>query len=319
MPFSFYPGFSQTCVPLGLVLCRMTKAFPFLLLLLLAMQVAAQPKVLKLYPDGNIPLSKPCSVVEKMDTSKEGYPGRISKVVEPSLWFYPSKSSQKGIRRTILVIPGGGYSFVSVDNEGRKMGERLSYEGYDVFVLVYRLPLAECQTEIKWVPLTDAMAAMKRICDLGYDKIGLIGFSAGGHLASSLSTLNEKNPHHPAVKVPDAACLVYPVVDFEKYIHTGSRKKLLASDTNSTEWVSFFSTQNQVSSKTPPTILIHSVDDKSVPWQNSLLYSEALIKAGIKAEFHLFPSGGHGYGLGPIQKNDAPDWLPLVLDFFKTM
>lgn len=199
------------------------------------------------------------------------------------------------------------------------MGERFSKEGYDVFVLLYRLPEPDCQTTPKWVPLTDAMNALQLIWDRQYQKVGLVGFSAGGHLASCLSTLMDKNPHRTAVQPVNAACLVYPVIDLATYKHTGSRKKLLGADTNSTGMIELFSTQNQVHPKTPPTILIHSMDDKAVPWQNSMLYTEALHKQGVKAALHLFPKGGHGFGMGKPEKSESPDWVPLVLDFFKEM
>ena len=289
---------------IGFLIC--TKAF-------------SQPKKIPVYPGHYIPLSKLCLHQVIIDTVTGGIPNRISKVEVPELWFYPAVQMGDRGKRAVLVIPGGGYSFVSVENEGRKMGERLSKEGYDVYVLVYRLPMPDCQTDSKWVPLTDAMNSLQMIWDLKYQKVGVIGFSAGGHLASTLSTLIERNPHHLAVEPPNAVCLLYPVVDLEKYKHTGSRKKLLGADTNTKEWVDLFSTHLQVNAKTPKTILIHSSDDIAAPWQNSLLYTEALQKVGVKAEFHLFPVGGHGYGLGSSERKGAPDWVPLMLNFFSEM
>jgi acetyl esterase/lipase len=279
----------------------------------------AQVKVIPLYPLHSIPLSQPCLHQEIIDTTKTGLPDRISKVSEPRIWLYPAKKKEDRGKKALLVLPGGGYSFVSVENEGRKMGERFSKAGYDVVVLIYRLPVSDCQTDSKWVPLTDAMNALQWIWNQKYAKVGLIGFSAGGHLAASLSTLMEKNPHRPSLPQVNAACLVYPVIDFETYTHTMSRKKLLGADTSSAGFLREFSLQHQVNAKTPPSVLIHSADDKTVPWQNSLLYTEALQKAGVKAEFHLYPSGGHGFGLGKSERDDAPDWVPLALQFFKKM
>jgi acetyl esterase/lipase len=109
---------------------------------------------------------------------------------------------------------------------------------------------------------------------------------------------------------------VYPVIDLDHYQHTGSRRKLLGADTNSA-WQSLFSTQKQVKAGVAPTILIHASDDKAVAWQNALLFTEALQQVGTKAELHLFPEGGHGFGIGPANRKVAPDWVPLTVRFFK--
>jgi acetyl esterase/lipase len=292
-----------------------------------------QIKEIPLYPAGKeIPLSRACAEVEKMDTAKGGIPGRFSKVQTPRLVFFPAKPANSPKAKSkahakspkpliskapaLLVVPGGGYSFVSYENEGRQMGERFSAEGFDVYVLVYRLPLPECQTESKWVPLTDAMTASEYLRGLGYNHLFVLGFSAGGHLASSLLTLADRNPWHTPVPQPTAACLVYPVIDMDHYQHTGSRRKLLGADTNSA-WQSLFSTQKQVKAGVAPTILIHASDDKAVAWQNALLFTEALQQVGTKAELHLFPEGGHGFGIGPANRKVAPDWVPLTVRFFK--
>jgi acetyl esterase/lipase len=275
----------------------------------------AQPEVIALYPDGKIPLSKACNTKEVIDTTKEGRVGRIKNVTRPEIFFW--KSQKPGARRTaLLLLPGGGYSFVSYDNEGRRMAERLQSEGFDIFVLKYRLPNSECQTEKTWAPLTDAMAALDYVKKRGYDNVGLMGFSAGGHLGASLITLFDKNPHYPAVSPPDFACLVYPVINLKEYKHTGSRKNLLGADTTEA-MMKQFSLEQQVSQATPPTLLIHSIDDQSVPYQNSELFFQSLLKHKVHAEIHLFPFGGHGFGLGKSVRPEAPEWIPLAVDFFE--
>jgi len=280
-------------------------------------QLFGQFRAFLLYPTDSIPLSKSCSIIEKQDTTKEGRVNRVSKITQPRLWFFPaSKSYFQNQRSALVVFPGGAYSFVSAENEGRKVGEAFSKLGFDVFIVLYRLPLSDCQSDPKWVPLTDGMAAVDLVQNKGYAKTYLMGFSAGGHLASSLSTLSELNPYHKPIRMPDAVCLIYPVIDFSKFKHTGSRRNLLAGDTNS-KFESTFSTHLQINKKTPPTILIHSLDDKAVPWQNSLLYMEALTKFDGISEVHFFPFGGHGYGLGPIERLNSPDWVSMAVNFFK--
>lgn len=278
--------------------------------------VKAQSLRMPLYPDKKIPLSVPCSLSLKTDTSKDGKPARLKHVIEPELVFFPATASDS-IKKAIMLIPGGGYGFVSFLNEGKNMAESFTSQGYDVYVLIYRLPLQACQENFSWVPLTDAMKGLKIIRQNNYRKIGVIGFSAGGHLAASLCNLSSKNPFSNPIAPPDFAALIYPVISFSEHVHVGSRNALLGADTASIQAVKLFSLENSVSEKTPPTFLIHSIDDKSVPMQNSQLYFNALMKHKVLCEQHLFPFGGHGFGVGKKARKNAPDWIPLALDFFK--
>jgi acetyl esterase/lipase len=284
------------------------------LFILVSFVSIAQPEEYPLYPDGNIPLNKVCSLFEKTDSTKEGRPSKIRSIQNPRMAYWKSfKPNPKKL--ALLVIPGGGYSFVSYENEGRKVAERFQNEGYDVYVLKYRLPNPMCQNNSAWVPLTDAMTALELIQNRGYEKVGVIGFSAGGHLAASLATLYDKNPFRAAVKPPSYCCLLYPVISFKEFHHTGSRKNLLGKDT-SEAMLQQFSLENQINTKTPPTLLIHSADDQTVDYQNSEIFFSKLLKKKIHAEIHLFPFGGHGYGLGKTERPEAPEWLELATDFF---
>lgn len=282
-------------------------------LLLSSLQGLAQTEVLPLYPDGKIPLGKPCSLAEIYDTTEEGRPNFHKNITKPALYNWKTyKPNPK--RNAVLVIPGGGYSFVSMENEGRKVAERLASEGFEVFVLKYRLPNSECTFHQEWAPLTDAMQALERIRKLGFLNIGVIGFSAGGHLAASLTLLSKRNPYASLVEPPLYTCLLYPAISFCNFQDMGSRKNLLGANPPDS-LIQRFSLEKQVTSKTSPILLIHSIDDGAVAYQNSELLFAELIKQKSHAEIHLFPVGGHGYGLGSVERREAPNWLPLFLDF----
>ncbi len=289
---------------------------PFAVLFLISAfsSALAQTEILPIYPDGKIPLNKNCGVAEKVDTTTGGHPNHIRNVRKPEIWYWKSMKPHKK-RVAVLIIPGGGYEFLSVENEGRKVAEKVLNEGYDAFVLKHRLPDETCMESPAWVPLTDAMAGLQKIRSYGYEKIGVIGFSAGGHVAGSLITLFDKNPHFPAVTPPDFACLVYPVISFSESVDMDSRKRLIGSDTTN-PLVKQFSLENQVSPKTPPAILVHSVDDQAVSYINSELFFQAALKQKVHAEIHLYPSGGHGFGIGKVDHHETPDWMPLTMFFF---
>lgn len=289
------------------------KFFSTFCFFLLSVTGMAQPEVLLLYPDGKIPLAKTCSLKESYDTVAEGRPNFHRRVTVPQLYHWKTYKPNPE-RRAVLIVPGGSYSFVSMENEGRKIAERLASEGFEAFVLKYRLPNDTCMNHKEYVPLTDAMQALDRIRKLGYLQVSAIGFSAGGHLAASLALLSRQNPYRAAVDPPVFTCLVYPAISVLTYPEMGSRQNLLgkgAPDSLLTK----FSLEKQVRGKTSPVLLIHSIDDETVRYQNSEMLFESLIRQKSHAEIHLFPSGGHGYGLGSLERKTAPNWVPLFLDF----
>lgn len=286
----------------------------WLLLAQLPINLMAQPEIIPLFKE-TVPLNIACNQSESADSTKEGRPSHYRKVQSPRLCIWKSMKPGKK-NKAVLVIPGGGYQFVSFENEGRRIAERFQNEGYDVFVLIYRLPSAICQKEPMWAPLTDAMEALKQVQEQGYETVAVLGFSAGGHLAATLCTLFDKNPYHSPVKPPDLACLVYPVISMEEWTHKGSRKNLLGKDTTKSN-LELFSPHLQVSAKTPPILLVHSIDDQSVPYQNSELLFKAMLEKKVHASLYLYPTGGHGYGIGRITRPEAPDWIPSCLDFFE--
>lgn len=210
--------------------------------------------------------------------------------------------------RALLVVPGGGYQRVVLDKEGSALVPAFAEKaGLTLFVLRYRLP-GEGHRDARDVPLADAQRAMRIIrqhaTEWGIDaaSIGVMGFSAGGHVAASLATRHSETVYAP-VDAADAldprpayALLVYPVIDMGAHAHPGSRQKLLGDDSDATS-IESYSLQNRVDATTPPTFLLHAQDDDVVPVENSLLFEAALRQAGIEHETHLYAHGGHGFGV----------------------
>lgn len=192
----------------------------------------------------------------------------------------------------VLICPGGGYTGLAMDHEGHDMAKWYANKGFVAVVLKYRMPKGN-----HTIPLGDAEKAMATIrenaaqLNIDVNKVGVIGSSAGGHLAASLSTLAAD------ANRPNFAILYYPVISFDNMTtHGGSKRNLLGNDINNQELVDRYSLQKQVDAKTPPTLLLLSDDDKTVPPENSILYYQALKKQGIPASMHIYPIGGHGWG-----------------------
>jgi acetyl esterase/lipase len=233
---------------------------------------------------------------------------RISKVQEPSVEVYlPAQSNATG--QAMLIFPGGGYGILAYDWEGTDIAKFLNGKGIAGIVVKYRLPSDESQKE-KWnVPLIDAQRAIRLVrskaddFNIEPDKIGVIGFSAGGHLASTLGThFNEKvydlvDDADKQDARPDFMALVYPVITFTQGTkHSGSHKNLLGENPGQ-EMLARFSNELQVTVETPPTLLVHATDDEGVPVENSLLFFQALKDSGVAATMHIYPAGGHGFSL----------------------
>ncbi len=241
---------------------------------------------------------------------------------------HPSRSAATG--QAVVVCPGGGYGGLAYDWEGTDTANWLNSIGVTAVVLKYRLP-EDASNEQPWLsPLLDAQRAIRltraHATDWGIDpaKVGIMGFSAGGHLASTSATHFDAgdpaatDPIDRLSSRPDFAILIYPVVSLDERVsHGGSRRNLLG-ETPSQEQVDFYSNELQVTAETPPTFLLHSGDDQAVPVENSLRFYRALIAHGVPAEMHLYPYGGHGYALavgqGRLQGWTArcADWLAAL-------
>jgi len=246
----------------------------------------------------------------------------VSKVKTPKLYAYLAKGDS--LRSAVIIFPGGGYSHLAIDKEGFKLAEWLVSKGISAFVLKYRLPDDHIMENKSVVPLMDAQRAVRLLrgnaekWNLDPDKIGIMGFSAGGHLAASLSTHFNEKVYPEAIKEsarPDFSILVYPVVSLTNEItHLGSRERLLGK-TPSEELVEYFSNETQVSENTPPTFLVHAMDDHAVPVENSLKYLKALKENNVPTEIHIFENGGHGFGMGRQLTNNT--WTTSLLNWLK--
>ncbi|WP_316817046.1 alpha/beta hydrolase [Pedobacter nyackensis] len=290
-------------------------------LLLFCPALKAQ-EIVNLYP-GAIPGAKvtPETYVENAETGTDGIT-RVSKVSQPTLTvFLPPKEKATGA--AVIICPGGGYGILAISHEGYDVAKRFNDIGVAAFVLKYRLPSAEIMKDPSFGPLQDAQQAIYMVrlnakqWNIMPSKIGIMGFSAGGHLAASLTV------HYDDVKIqnekqlslrPDFSILIYPVVTFGAATHMGSRKNLLGEAATEAQ-LKYFSNETGVNSQSPPTFMVHANDDKAVPSENSILFNQALVKAGVKAEMHLYQAGGHGFGLK--NKTTTADWFKLLESWMK--
>lgn len=277
----------------------------FLSPILMTVQTKAQ-QVLPLYGDQPIPNSKPTADQEKIDTSKTP-PFRLSysKVSRPTLTVYtPPEGTANGT--AVVVCPGGGYLHLAMTHEGIDVAHWLNSLGITAFVLKYRLPSDETMIDKTIGPLQDAQRAIQvvrqRAADWGVDvnRVGIIGFSAGGHLASTAGTHFDDvvidNKDHISLR-PDFMVLLYPVISFSDSIgHRGSRDNLLGKDPDPAK-VLAYSNELRVTPQTPPAFIVQAEDDKTVMVVNSLYFYEALVRNHVPAELTIYPRGGHGFGL----------------------
>lgn len=253
--------------------------------------------VITLWPEG-VPGSLGSAEEEVLDD------GRYRLVHEPTLsYFAPATDAAAGT--AVIVCPGGGYNHLAFHKEGEQYARWLSEQGISAFVLKSRLKHYGHPA-----PLQDVLRAIRLVrarsdeFGIGSDRIGVIGSSAGGHLAASASTLFDHEHGRTGAALdavsarPDFAILMYPVITMvEEAAHRGSRINLIGSEADPA-LMKLVSVEKQVSSRTPPTLLIHTQEDQAVPMENSWLYFRALSEAGVPAELYIFERGGHGMGMG---------------------
>lgn len=269
------------------------------LIQLLAVSARAQTEM-ALYPD-RIPNA---IEAENQETNEKGYVKNVSK---PTLTaFLPAAGTGNGA--AVIVCPGGGYGGLVIEREGYRVAKELNKAGIAAFVLKYRLPSDRIMKDKATGPLQDAQQAIKTVREKAKEwqvdpaKIGIMGFSAGGHLASTAGTHYDStfinNPQKTSLR-PDFMVLVYPVISFEGKIgHKGSSANLLGASP-SAERINYFSNDLQVTASTPPAYLTHAGDDTVVPVSNSIRFYEALNAKGVPADMHIYSEGKHGYPTTP--------------------
>ena len=244
----------------------------------------------------------------------------------PEFYFY--RPEQVKSDKVFLVIPGGGYAKIAIQHEGYDIAEKLKGLGYASFVLKYRLPNPQQHTDKRIAPIQDAQTALsyirKHAKKLGLGKtkyVGVIGFSAGGHLASTLST-HFATDYRTGKKAkenlrPDFSILCYPVISMDDGItHKGSKTRLIGPDF-SVEDVRRFSNEMNVNKDTPPAFLMHAADDKAVPIANSERYLANMKTAGIPATLFRYATGGHGFGLN--NKTDTRSWFDPMIEWVESL
>ena len=261
-------------------------------------------ETIELWENQNIPFNKEKIVLEEI-TDSTGR--RISQISVPELYVYRKKEAKEN-GTSLLYIPGGGYSIVSLKDEGEPTARHFLKLGFDVVAMLkYRLPDERIVNNAHMVPLCDAqkaLAMLHRQADswsVSKQKIVVMGGSAGAHLAASLANLTDEivAPGVKSIELEQAiSILLYPVISFNlPYRHNGSFRYLLGELSNDTTLLNYFSMEQKVTQNTPPTYLVHALDDKSVPFQNSEIYEAQLKNAGIPCKLVELEKGGHGFGL----------------------
>ena len=257
----------------------MKKIITLSLLFITAVLSAQNPIEIKLWPNG-APNSNGI-----VGNEKQLNEGRVTDVTDPTITIYPARVPN-GL--AIIACPGGGYVRLAMNHEGHDMASWFNTQGITYVVLKYRMPNTHHD-----VPLSDALQAIRimkqRANEFKITKIGIMGASAGGHLATTAAT------HFTEDSRPDFQILFYPVVTMLNATHGGSRDNLLGKNA-SQELLTCYSNELQVTPQTPPAFIMHSSDDRAVPVKNSIDYYTALVKNGVSATMHLYPIGGHGWG-----------------------
>ncbi len=293
-------------------------------MMLVSQSLLAQYPVVQLY-EGASPGLKPEAVSKKENVVKEkdGIT-RINDITVPTITVI--KPKKKTSDASVIICPGGGYGILAWDHEGTSIGEWFASKGLTAFVLKYRLPQDELFDNAQIRPLQDAQQAIRYIRQntdkygISANKVGIMGFSAGGHLAATTSThfynqVGEITNSQISVR-PDFSILLYPVVSFsDKITHQGSRDNLVGKNP-SVEKIELYSNELQVKKDTPPAFLVHAFDDW-VHVDNSLNYYKALRKNGVASEMHLYDRGGHGFSMKKTNKGPVASWPARLEDWMR--
>jgi len=267
--------------------------------------------IYKLWENGKMPYVKENSVQEY---EKEAW-GTICvfDVTQPTLTVYPAEGTNSG--KAVIIFPGGGYAMEAIYHEGYDVAKALAKQGITAAVLKYRLPLSAASDKPELLPITDAQKALKMMRELagkyGFNnnEIGVMGFSAGGHLAAFASSKEKERPNF--------ALIIYgcPRLNDEniKWLENDLfHRKMIPEEFEEMNLI------ERVNSKTPPSFLVHSLDDSTCNYLETTLYAQVLRENGVENEVHIFPKGGHGFGLG--RKEDGTgQWINLAVNWINRL
>lgn len=290
----------------------------FILFLIVSLQVQAQ-QIISLYPAA-IPNSKPYPMKE-VTMERDGLLIGYRSIAAPTLAVYlPDQQIANGA--AVIICPGGGYGMESYRLEGTNIAEAFVRNGIAAFILKYRLPSDSIMIDKSTGPLQDAQQAIKTVRQhavewkLDTAKIGIMGFSAGGHLASTAGTHFDKSyiPNDEKISLrPSFMILVYPVISMtDELTHKGSRENLLGKSPDAAQ-INLFSNELHVNANTPPTWLTQTGDDNVVTVENSIRFYQELIRNDVKAEMHLYPTGNHGF----VLSLPTDEWMKPLFDWMK--
>lgn len=278
-------------------------------LLLMSVNASAreygQAATIRIWDNASAPHSNGITTPEE-----EPEPNRLANTSTAELFLYPADTSRHAPTGLgVVICPGGGYSRLAIDHEGVQVARWLAENGITAAVLKYRLPNGHPE-----VPLEDAEQALRLLRgevpgaeDFACRKVGIMGFSAGGHLAAYTSTMGSVRP--------DFSLLFYPVITANPG-HQGSFNQLVGKENRTAETDARYSLENQVTQQTPPALLLLSDDDRTVPPVSSTRYYNALKEHGVKASMHIYPTGGHGWGIRDSFRYKA-EWQAALLDWLK--
>jgi acetyl esterase/lipase len=264
--------------------------------------------------EGTIPNSKAHTDAEETTINGDGVK-TVSAISKPTLTiFLPPREKANGT--AVIIFPGGGYWVNAIEHEGTAVARKFNEIGVTAFVVKYRIPNTNTMLNKEIGPLQDAQQAIRIVrkrakeWNINADKVGIMGFSAGGHVASTagthFTTLVIDNVDKISLR-PDFMILIYPVISFQSAIaHMGSREQLLGKEA-SPQKINLYSNELQVTPQTPPTFLLHTSDDTVVNAENSVLFYSALLKNNVGAELHIYERGGHGFGMN--NKTTSDQWM----------
>jgi acetyl esterase/lipase len=279
--------------------------------ILISLSVTAMAQTISLYPNNKIPNAK--EVPDEEKTEKDGEVTFVSNITRPTLSvFLPDQAKANGT--AVIICPGGGYWVNAITHEGTDVARALNEFGVTAFVLKYRIPNDAAMSNRETGPLQDVQQAIKTVREnaakykIDPSRVGVMGFSAGGHLASTAGTHYENRLVQTNVSLrPDFLLLIYPVISFTDSVgHLGSRDQLIGKNPENEKIVQY-SNELRISKDTPPAFLVHATDDDVVKVENSVLFYSNLVKNKVPAEIHIYEKGGHGFGMNNPTTKDK--WM----------